>query len=359
MVLLVLRAVLAVVAAFLVVTTLLPLSDSKHWWIRMWDFPRTQIAIGLALLVVVSPFVFGGLGWPLALVLLACLAYQVWRIFPYTPLARTEMTLAPEAPDGFTLLAANILMENREHEKVRDLIRRTDPDVLLLLEPDATWVEALEPVLSGYPTVVRHPRDDCYGMVFATRLEAPTARTERLTEDETPALLAELVAPDGRTFRFIGLHPKPPVPGIDSDERDAEILYAARFAQKSAVPLVVMGDFNDVAWSHTSHRFKRVGGYLDPRVGRGRYASFDANRWWFRCPIDQIFVTETVVVQSFRLGDYTGSDHFPLIARVSLDPDRAAQLNRPPARLTDDENARIDETVEAWRLRLGAPRLDP
>ncbi len=122
------------------------------------------------------------------------------------------------------------------------------------------------------------------------------------------------------------------------------------------MPLVVMGDFNDVAWSHTSHRFKRVGGYLDPRVGRGTFASFDANRWWFRCPIDQIFVTEEVAVVSFGLGEHIGSDHFPLIARIVPDPAVAARVNRPAQVLSDAETARIDLTVEAWGKRLVPPR---
>ncbi len=349
----ILTILLDLLAAALVLVTVLPMAASHQWWLRMWDFPRVQLAACLAALIVILLLVDGRGGWPLLLGLAACLLYQGWRIFPYTPLARVEMDLVPAGPDTITLLVANVLMENTAHDRVRALIARVDPDILLLMETDQVWIDALEGELARYDTVVRNPRDNHYGMVFATRLPVSDARTVCLTADDTPSLFAELTGPGGQPFRFVGLHPRPPVPGEDTDERDAQVLFAARFARKTAMPLVVMGDFNDVAWSHTSHRFKRVGGYLDPRVGRGLYASFDAKRWWFRCPIDQIFVTPEVAVASFGLAEAIGSDHFPLVARIMLDPEVAARANRPPRPLSDAERAGIDAAADAWGTRIG------
>jgi endonuclease/exonuclease/phosphatase (EEP) superfamily protein YafD len=340
-------------AALIVVVTVLPLSSSKAWWVRMWDFPRLQIAI--ATLPAAALSLLGPWPWLTLPALAACLGYQLWRIRPYTPLTRTEIEFAQGEGRGrdVRLLAANVLMENEAHEKVIAFVEAQDPDILLLMETDARWVAALEPVLARYPTVLRQPRDDYYGLVFATRLPAATARTLRLTLDDTPAVLAELAAPDGGAgFRLVGLHPRPPVPGQDTDERDAEVLYAARFARRSGVPLVAIGDFNDAAWSDTSQRFKHVGGYLDPRIGRGLYASFNANHWLIRCPIDQLFVTPDVAVVSFGLGPHVGSDHFPIVATLRLDPGLAEGLNRPPVPLTGDERTGVEAGVTAHRDRL-------
>jgi endonuclease/exonuclease/phosphatase (EEP) superfamily protein YafD len=251
-----------------------------------------------------------------------------------------------------TLLAANVLMENREHHRLAGLIERVDPDVVLLMETDRAWVEAMEPVLARYPTVLREPRDDHYGMVFATRLAAREARVMRLTTAEVPSVYAEMEAPGGEVFRFVGLHPRPPMPGDDTDERDAEVLYAARFAARSGVPLVTMGDFNDAAWSDTAQRFKHVGGYLDPRIGRGFYASFDANRVFFRCPIDQLYVTSDVAMVAFGRGPHVGSDHFPMIATVRIDAAEAARLNRPPLEMTGSERADVEAGVAEHGQRL-------
>ena len=341
----------------LVGMTLLPLSRSKAWWVRMWDFPRAQIAAGLGV-AIVAVAVVGPARWLALPALLACLGYQVWRIRPYTRLVRPEMRFAPrESEADVTLMAANVLMENAEYHRLRALIAEVDPDVLLLMETDRVWIDTLEPVLARYPVVVREPRGDHYGMTFATRLEAVQARSVHLTRDGSPSLFAELRARSGAAFRFVGLHPHPPVPGEDAAERDAQVLYAARFAAKSGVPLVAMGDFNDVAWSDTSQRFKHVGGYLDPRIGRGLYSSFDANRPLFRCPIDQIYVTQDVAMVAFGLGPHVGSDHFPIIATIRLDPALAARLNRPPRELTGSELREVETRVAEHRNRLGADAL--
>lgn len=341
--------------ALIVVVTVLPLSSSKAWWVRMWDFPRLQIAV--ATLPAAALSLLGPWPWMTLPALAACLGYQLWRIRPYTPVVRTEIEFAQGEGGGrdVRLLAANVLMENEAHDKVIAFVESQDPDILLLMETNARWVAALEPVLARYPTVLREPREDYYGLVFATRLPAATARTLRLSLDDTPAVFAELSAPDGgAAFRVVGLHPRPPVPGQDTAERDAEVLYAARFACRSGVPLVATGDFNDAAWSDTSQRFKHVGGYLDPRIGRGLFASFNANHWLIRCPIDQLFVTPDVAVVSFGLGPHVGSDHFPIVATLRLDPELAARLNRPPVSLTGDERSDVEAGVNAHRDRLEA-----
>ncbi len=115
---------------------------------------------------------------------------------------------------------------------------------------------------------------------------------------------------------------------------------------------MTMGDFNEAAWSRRSVEFKRVGGYVDPRVGRGLYASFHAKHPMIRAPIDQFYATANVAVVSIALGPRVGSDHLPLIARVRIEPELAAGLNRPPRPLDPAEIERLDGVMEAYRRSL-------
>lgn len=347
---------LSLLAALLAAITLLPLSNTHHWWVRMWDFPRIQIAIAQALVALLGlVFLEGTVRWVVVVAMVACLLPHLRRIRPFTPLARREMRRAPSRDDGreVRLLAANVLMENDRHDLVRALIEREDPDVVLLMETDATWVEAVRPALARFPTVVPVPQSNYYGLVFATRLDVVRAEVVYLTPDDTPSVFAELRTRSGDMFYFVGLHPQPPVPGVDTDERDAQILYAARFARRTKVPLVVMGDFNDAAWSPTSRLFKHYGEYLDPRIGRGLYASFHAKNPFIRCAIDQLFLSEEVAMVDFRLGAKTGSDHFPVVAHVRIDPEEAARLNDRPKALTEEERAEIEARLEDYRSGLG------
>ena len=333
--------------------TLLPFSNADFWWVRMWDFPRLQILVTAVIVLILSLFLFNTATIVIVLLMLAAGTYQFVRIYPYTPIAPVELSLAAEDSGSVKLLAANVLMENDDHQKLIEVIDRIDPDVLLLMETDQTWTDAVAHVLERYETVLLEPRDDHYGMIFGTRLAVTEAEIVHLTEDDTPSIFAEMKASNGTSFRFVGLHPKPPVPGQDTEERDAQIRYAARFAAKSGVPLVTMGDFNDVAWSDTSQKFKHLGGYLDARVGRGLFASFDAHKFYLRCPIDHFYVTEEVAVVSFKREVYVGSDHFPMVATIILDENLARKLNRSPKPLTEAEKRAIEETLVKQREVLG------
>lgn len=339
-------------AAIVFVLTFLPLWNTSTWWVRIMAFPRVQIALAGALVLVGALFLPdpGRILIP-ALMIVAC-SYQVWRIYPYTPFHAVEMALAERAPDEVTVLAANVLMENKRHDLLLDVIEAFDPDILLLMETDQSWIDAIEPMLARYSTVIREPHSKHYGIVFATRLDVDEARIVRLTTGDTPSVFAQLKGPSGAAFRFVGLHPRPPLPGQSTQERDAEIYYAARFAAKSGVPVIATGDFNDVAWSNTSQSFKHVGQYLDPRVGRGLFASFDANKPYLRFPIDHFYATRDVAVVSIERRAYIGSDHFPMAATIRLDAALAAGLNASPTPIRDDERALIEASVERTRQLL-------
>ena len=346
------RLLIALLTFAVVLTTLVPLHSSPHWAVRMWDFPRLQILCVAALVAVFAVFLGQYLG---AAALVVCIAYQWWWIHPYTPFGRPEIEIADVDPNqDITLLSVNIEMTNDNRQAISQVITDTKPDVLFLMETDQSWIDALQPILAGYGTVVSEPKDNYYGMVFATDLNVRSAEIVYLTSDNTPTLLAELETKSGDVFRFLGLHPRPPVPGEDTIARDEQLSYAARFGKVEDMDLVVMGDFNDVVWSRKSHDFKRVGGYLDPRFGRGFISSFHAKYPFMRFPIDHFFVTEGVVVSEFRRGPKVGSDHFPMIARVRFDDALAKRLNAAPEKIAEDEDQRINEMVARHRKRLDA-----
>lgn len=313
-----LNTILWTLALTVVVTTLLPLTNSVQWWIRMWDFPRLHIAItALVILIVAVPIVVSYK--PLFLGLVgAAFVYQAIQIYPYTGFAPVEIALAsaPDAAQEVNMLAINVLMENTRHDDLIEIINREDPDVLLLMETDAKWADALQDVLARYDTVQSHIADDHYGLIFATRLDVAKSEFLWPYDDDTPAVKAVMRAPNGVDFNFIGLHPRPPVPGNDTETRDRQIKNAALMTSSSDRPTVCMGDFNDVAWSWTTKRFKRYGDFREPRVGRGMISSFHADYPFMRLPIDQLFVTGNVGLVSFGRLENFGSDHFPIAATV-------------------------------------------
>lgn len=302
-------------------TTALPLTNSVRWWVRMWDFPRLHIAVLALALALVAMFIPVSFKPLLIAVLLVCGIYHAYRIYPYTPLARKEIHLVDggSANAAVSIMSANVLMENTRYDDLIAMIEREDPDVLFLMETDQVWHDALQGTLKRYSTTKFHLTDDHYGLIFATRLGARNLEFFWPANDDTPAVKVVLEDPNGVEFNFVGVHPRPPVPGNDTAARDEQIKNAAQMTGSADLPTVCVGDFNDVAWSWTTRRFKRYGGFLEPRVGRGMISSFHTKYWFMRLPIDQFFITERIDLVSFGRLENFGSDHFPITATIKLD----------------------------------------
>ena len=314
------------------VVTLVSVVHSDQWWVQVLNFPRllSMIAIALIALGCIS---FARRWRAVPVVLLAASAcLQFWRLYPYVPFAPIEVaetrTLGA-VPSGscFTALGLNVFQYNRDYAGTLRMIDREQPDILLLMETDGGWVKALAPVLARYPHKLLRPIDNTYGIVFASKLPVTSAQSENVTDKDTPTVYARVTTRDGQPFDYTGLHPRPPVPGQDTDLRDRKIERAALRIAGNHLPAIAMGDFNDVAWSRTTQLFKQIGGYLDPRIGRGTYPTFPAKYVAVGWPLDQMFVTPEFTFRSLRILENVGADHRPLLAELCLSPELAPRVN--------------------------------
>jgi endonuclease/exonuclease/phosphatase (EEP) superfamily protein YafD len=344
-----LEAALTIVGWLMVGATVLPLFRSEYWIVRIFDFPRLQITAVFCVVFAVYLFlredpgvadnVFLG-------ILAACLAYQLWRMWPYTPLHPRQVMPADEhdAARSVSLLISNILEPNRDSHQLLALIRELDPDIVMVVETDAWWEEQLREVERTRPHVVKHPRSNTYGMLFYSRHPLVDPAVRFLVEDDVPSLHTGVRLPSGEEVTLRGLHPRPPAPGEStrSTERDAELMIVAKDLQDRREPVIVFGDLNDVAWSRTNDLFQKISGLLDPRVGRGFYSTFNANWPVIRFPLDHAFVSRHFRVAAFRVLPHVGSDHFPVYVKLTLSPS-TDEPNRDPPDPTPAEEREAQE----------------
>lgn len=327
---------------FLILTTLLSVLRVDVWWIRIWDFPRHQLSVVSGLVLLGLVWVGDGDVWTIGIFVGLCIsvAYQGWRIFPHLAVAGPEVMEANDDEDSerLSLLTANVLQPNRQADEFLSLVREFDPDILLAVETDEWWASQLRELEDTYPHVVRYPLDTTYGMLLFSRLELVETKIRFLVEDEIPSIWTLVKLPNGVHVSLHAVHPDPPNPryATETTDRDAELLLVGREAKAFDGPSIVIGDFNDVAWSHTTRLFRKISGLIDPRVGRGFYNTFHAEWPLFRWPMDHIYHSTHFHLGHLERGRYFGSDHFPVYAELVLDPEASLVQNEPTADMGDE-----------------------
>lgn len=309
---------LAIIVIWLSFWSLIPRDE---WWFRGADFPRLQIlAVGVIALILL---IFWQQPWDLwreiiFIALLAALAYQLKMVLPYTFIWKKQVQQVRQdqlnPKQQISLIVSNVLTPNHQYQLLIAQIEKYQPDLVLTLESDQAWQNALAVIEKDYPYRVAVPLDNLYGMHLYSRLELKNTEVKFILSDEIPSIHSTVILPSGQPVQLYCLHPKPPSPteAKDSTLRDAELLMVGDQIKDLDQSCIVMGDLNDVAWSRTTRLFQRISGLLDPRVGRKYINTFHANYKFLRWSLDHVFhSTDFALVEMKRL-PYIGSDHFPV-----------------------------------------------
>lgn len=342
---------LQIFGAIAVLLTLIPLVAADFWWIRVFDFLHIQLTL-LTLTAIAAYFIRFDIKWVQDYVfmgiLLACFVFQFGKIYPYTPLSDHEIGKSKntEAPQ-ISLFTANVLQKNEEHQKVVDEMNRFDPDVVVFTETNTRWKNQISKNLdASYAYKVEVPLENTYGMLLYSKFELIDPKVQYMVDDSIPSIHTKIKLPEGDLIQLFAIHPTPPMPqhNPSSSDRDAEMMKIAKMSLERELPVVVIGDFNDVAWSGTTSLFQSVGKLLDVRVGRGFYNTFNAKSLIMRWPLDYIYTSEEFRLKKIKLGDDTGSDHFPLFASLSFEPENAEEQEAEEP--TEDQLERANEQIE-------------
>lgn len=341
---------LACVVIWLSFWSLIPRDE---WWFRGADFPRLQIlALGLIafILMLLWDAPWDWVREAILIGLIAAVAYQLKMVLPYTfvwkkqvkTVTKTEL----QSERQISLIVSNVLTPNTQYHLLLQQIRQHQPDLILTLESDAHWEQALSVLEDDYPYRVAVPLDNLYGMHLYSRLALEDIEVKFILSDEIPSIHATVILRSGQPVQLYCLHPKPPSPteAKDSTLRDAELLIVGDQIKDLDESCIVMGDLNDVAWSRTTRLFQRISGLLDPRVGRHFVNTFHADYPLLRWSLDHVFhSTDFALVQMQRLA-HIGSDHFPVY--VVLQTGRVFEQVQEELEQTEADEQEAQEAIE-------------
>ncbi len=304
---------LAASIAGLGLLTLAGFLGRRGWLLDIPNHFRVQY-FSLLLLAAVGCLAFGwlweaGIALGLALVNLGVILPRL------IPLAR-----AASNGSDYRLLLSNVLKRNRSYHKVLDMVNSQQPDLVVLIEPDRTWLKSLAELRQDYPFWYSEPRKDAYGIAILSRQPFDSAGVTYLGSAGVPTVVVRLYLNNdpNRSLTVIATHPPPPKGARHTARRNDQLRALAKFVRQQRGSVMLCGDLNLSPWSPHFFDLIRDSGLVDSGRGFGIQPTWPADNFWLRTPIDHCLVSPHVMVRRRWLGPRVGSDHLPVILDFSL-----------------------------------------
>ncbi|UBM60745.1 endonuclease/exonuclease/phosphatase family protein [Marinilongibacter aquaticus] len=353
---------LTFLSAFFILLSLMPFSRNQHWVFRAAEFIKFQLLV-LQLITFVLVFFYtegNGFLWYFQAVQFLCIVYHVFVLIKFTPFWKVKpLAISGSGSGKIKLISCNVYQFNSEYGRFINLIKQEKPDIFLTMESHGEWEKAMRVLESDYPNCEKVSLENTYGMHFYTHLKVNSIRTHYFVADDLPSIEAELETQDGYRFIFFGVHPPPPSPTEEenSKERDGDLLSIAKKAKEHTLPVLVAGDFNNVAWARASILFKKTSELIDARIGRGILATFHAKYWFFRIPLDLLFHSPEIYIDDLSVCSPVGSDHLPVACIFHIDTQSEEQKARID-QLEPEEKQEIEVLIQEGKEEESDNRKD-
>ena len=237
--------------------------------------------------------------------------------------------LPPPAPAAagttFTVVSANVLVDNLDPRPFLALPEVGEADILVLQEVRPFWQNTL--IARGrWPFESSRDLAGNTDMKVLSRFPILDERTVFPESGDTYGRFAVRfeLSVEGRTVVLYAVHPQTPRGPRAWEARAAYLrdLEAAVKSEPSDALVVVAGDWNTPPWSPFFLDFLSSTGY---RTTESRWwplpTRFSIRLWSLTqigTPIDRIVLSPTMALEELALGPKFGSNHLPVVARVVI-----------------------------------------
>ncbi len=219
----------------------------------------------------------------------------------------------------FTVYSANINESNGDFPRLVAGLKKTDADILLILEATEENIRPLQPMIREYPYSIVNLNIGSSGTGTALMSKFPILNKEVEKYSEFGNMLVSATLQiNGKKVVFYGIHFPKPIYMNEFTVRSKQIMSLADKANEQSVPVIVAGDFNATPYSPAFKKLLRKSGLKDSREGFGWQPSWPTLFPLLWIPIDHILVSPEIQVHKRGTGSYIGSDHYPVFAELSI-----------------------------------------
>jgi len=259
-------------------------------------------------------------GWALVAVLI--MGSQVYKVKPYFGI--NEVTDSPY--DEVKILQYNVNRNNKNVEQMARWIvsKSEDIDIVVLLEVNERWQESIRRIKWAYPYHISKDMRGGRNMVVFSRLYVDEIEIKQFGENKSPAIVIR-----GETtgyeqdFVLYGAHPPPPILPSYAKANGVILDSIARHIAKEKIDhKMLVADFNRTRFSPHFKDMIDKSELNDSNEGFGfealqpSWPSFLPNLMGIT--IDNVLVSDNIIVDNRELGPAMGSDHYPVITTLKL-----------------------------------------
>lgn len=262
----------------------------------------------------------------LCAVLLVALRRAWWSLLPSVLIGSSFFVLSGTLDRGIepgtaesvlVVGTANLNFDTTDFSALNGWLLSEDaPDVVFLQEFTDRAQQALQTpeVARRYPHRLEAPQPDQFGLAVLSRHPlADMQKIEPADMQKTLQLRAVLTLAGGKAVRLSALHPMPPLNAMYAQVRDQALKEEARHLAQSGGLALMVGDFNTTPWARglfvIDSQFRRASGIAGswPNAFGGLSV----------LPLDHVLASRGWQLLGSRFGPDLGSDHCPVIVRLT------------------------------------------
>ncbi len=289
-------------------------APSLQWLVELpahWQWLYLVVGgISLALLLPSRRSGMGRVGLALAAVILG-------GVFLWQP-ATLPHGAEPADPGAvLTVGTANLNAATTDFGPLTEWLASTDaPDVVVLQEFTELAQQALirnPAVAARYPHRLAVPQPDPFGLAVLSRHPLSDLQTLQPQDLRDTLRLRATVAWNGKAVHLSALHPMPPLNEHFAQARDQVLVQEARHLTQAGGLALMAGDLNTTPWARGLFA---VDGSM--RRANGTAPSWpNAFGWLSVLPLDHVLASSGWQVVGAGIGPDLGSDHRPVVVRLT------------------------------------------
>ncbi len=242
----------------------------------------------------------------------------MWNVLPMVPLySGSEQVQTHWDEKPITILSINVLKFNQRYDLVRKEIERYNADIVILSELDQAWLTAILPITKVYPHNEAISREDNFGIGIYSKVPLLNKEIYYFGELATPAVRGTFIW-DQDTIDVLGLHPRAPESVYHFRERNHTFNELVMLRPLLSKHLIVAGDLNTTSFSIFFHQFLQGMELKDSRKGFGLGISWPSFFYPLGISLDHVLLSTEWKVIDREIGNYVGSDHYPVYIKLAL-----------------------------------------